>query len=188
MHDQVELSSATAKKEGDGGGEQRECAFTILPDRDPSKVPIQVPATGVSCLPSAVPNALVKRLVDAASTLLPAFEALMAPGLSMPPASVGASLAIAALSDLRARAAKALTVLYAHEAVARAYQPLLPALATLALAPVQAATPVEPIQRTRVIESQHPYKNNTRETIEVRVAWPCWTPTLTSTALYTDTH
>jgi hypothetical protein len=151
--------------------------LTILPDGDASREPIQVPTTSVRCLPQAPHSALIQRLVQAAPKLLPAFEALLstagatASSLSSALESVNASLALAALSDLRARAVKALEALHAHEGFAAAYPPLLPSLAAVALSlqPLAvAAVPVEPIQQTRVLESRHPYDNNTRETCEVR--------------------
>lgn len=164
-HQQIELASGNTDPQPDEQG----LLFTILPDGDASKAPISVHASGICLLPSAVPHALVQRLVDEAPSLLPAFEALLTPASNLlsAPASVDASLGVAALCDLQARTAKALVTLYANEAFAAAYEPLLPSLARLALTPAPTAAPAQPIQRTRVIESRHPYANNTRETIEV---------------------
>lgn len=163
---QVDLDSADRQS---GDEHEQGLVFTILPDGDASKTPIRVPASGICFLPRAVPNTLVQRLTAAAQSLLPAFVVLLDPAstLSSAPASVDASLGVAALSDLQARTAKALDTLFTDDTFAAAYEPLLPSLARLALAPVHAAAPALPTQRTRVIESRHPYANNTRDTIEV---------------------
>jgi hypothetical protein len=68
--------------------------------------------------------------------------------------------------DLRTRLIKALGGFYRHEDFIIAYLPLLRELSTLALAPPP-AIPLEPARKTRVLESKHPYDNNTKQTVEV---------------------
>lgn len=71
--------------------------------------------------------------------------------------------------DLRTRLIKALSGFYQRSpAFILAYTPLLREVATHALAPPP-AIPLEPAQKTRVLESKHPYDNNTKQTTLVCV-------------------